>query len=114
MIKDWLDEFKSAWISKDTDRVLDLFTIDVEYWETPYIRLENRDRLKQEWAAVQKQHDIDLDLQVFSSMDDKFSILWKLRYFDASSVEQNWAGTYLIKLDTFGKCSYFYQTGEKR
>ncbi len=114
MIDEWLDEFKSAWISKEIDQVLDLFTNDVEYWETPYRCLENKDQIEQEWAAVQEQHNIDLNLQVFSSADDKFSILWKLRYFDANSVKQNWAGTYLVKLDSFGKCSYFYQTGEKR
>lgn len=114
MINKWLDEFKAAWSSKDIDKVLSLYADDVEYWENPYVRLENKSRIREEWSAILQQSNIDLNLEVYSSADNKYSVIWKLSYMNASSIQQDWAGTYLMTLDLSGKCTYFHQTGETR
>lgn len=114
MINEWLSTFKEAWAVKDIDRVLDLFTDDAEYWETPYQQIQGRSALRHEWSVIQGQRNIRLDLTVFSSVNDRHSVLWRLSYEDEKSEIQNWAGTYLIELNSAGKCRYFHQTGEAR
>lgn len=114
MIDKWLNDFEAAWVSKNIDQVLSLFSADVEYWETPYQRLENIKSLKLEWNAITKQQNIHLNLRVFSSLGNKHTVMWNLSYVNESLLPQEWAGVYLIELDQTGKCSYFYQTGQKR
>lgn len=114
MINEWLDRFKDAWVSKDVERVLSLFTDDVVYWETPYKQLQGKDALREEWNAVLSQQSINLDFEVFSSMEDRHTVVWKLTYVGADNMQQNWSGIYLIELDGSGQCRYFHQTGEKR
>ena len=36
MIDQWLKDFKDSWMAHDIDAVMELFTHDVDYWETPY------------------------------------------------------------------------------
>jgi hypothetical protein len=114
MIHQWLKAFENAWTSKDIDQVLGLFTNDMEYWEAPFQRIENKEALNREWGAIITQNNIHLDLSVFSSVSNKHAVIWKLSYTNEASVLQEWAGTYLIELDAAGKCRYFYQTGEQR
>lgn len=114
MIDEWLNTFRARWIAKDTDGVLDLFTDDVEYWETPYKKIDNKEKLLQEWSVILKQENIELGLEVFSSAGDSHSVLWNLSYENEDPESQNWAGTYLIKLNSAGKCTYFHQTGEAK
>lgn len=112
MIEKWLESFKTKWLEKDIDAVLDLFTPEVEYWETPFRRVNDMEALKNEWTAILGQSDIRLELRLFSAEGEKYTVSWELTYTDAEGELRNWAGVYLIKLDMNGKCTYFYQTGE--
>lgn len=112
MINEWLENFKTNWAAKDIDEVLELFTDDVEYWETPSLLINGKDELRNEWSAITNQNDINLDLKVFSSTGNKHTVLWTLSYVNEESETKRWAGTYLIELNDSGKCSYFHQTGE--
>ncbi len=113
MIENWLETFKQAWLAKDIDTVMSLFSDDVEYWETPFRQVANAEELRNEWSAIHSQSHIELSLSVFGTESGRHSILWKLSYTDANNCPQNWAGTYLLKLNSDGKCTYFFQTGEK-
>lgn len=114
MIKEWITNFKDGWLSLDIDSVLSLFSDDVEYWETPFKRIESKKHLKEEWKAILKQKDINLKLEEIQSTNDFCVVLWYLDYLDESSQRQKWAGTYVIKLNNKGLCIYFHQTGEKK
>lgn len=114
MINEWLKEFKAGWTAKDIDRVIDLFTDDVEYWETPFKKLENKNDVRDEWQAIIMQSEIDINLSVYSSESSRYAVVWSLSYIDSKSVTQNWAGVYLIELNENAKCVYFYQVGERR
>ena len=52
MIDHWLQKFKSGWIEKDVDKVMDLFSNDVEYWENPYKQLAGKDAIRAECVKL--------------------------------------------------------------
>lgn len=111
-IDQWVSRFSACWIEKNIEGVLDLFTEDVEYWETSFKRLASFQEIRDEWQAISGQRDIQLKTELFSSVGDKHVLLWKLDYLTQDGALQHWAGTYLIRLNEQGLCTYFLQTGE--
>ena len=113
-IEKWLDVFKNSWTNKDVPAIVELFSDDIEYWETPYKKLSSVEEVKSEWASIQNQDNIKVETTIFSRSEqqDCFTILWELDYTSNSS-QKEWAGIYLIKLNEQGKCYYFYQIGEQ-
>jgi hypothetical protein len=111
-IDEWLMKFKAGWEQKEIDKVLELFSNNVEYWETPYKKLNSLEELKSEWQAIKDQSDINLSTSIFSSFGNNHAIQWMLDYIDANGTHQSWAGTYLVTLDEKGNCIFFHQTGE--
>jgi hypothetical protein len=110
-ISQWLDAFNNYWLTYNIDFVMDLFTDDVEYWETPFYKLESKEHLKQEWQAILSQKDIKHQTSIFSSTaDNKHAIIWNLSYLKNGILYES-AGTYLIGLNNKGLCNFFYYTG---
>lgn len=112
-IETWLSEFSSAWSNHNVNKVLSLFAQDVEYWETPAKLLSSYDDLVNEWSAINDQKDIAVTTHVYSSFQNKHTVIWSLRYINHEDESCEWAGTYLISLNNSGLCSYFHQAGEK-
>lgn len=100
-------------MNHDIDKILELFADDVEYWETPHKKLSSKDELRKEWEAINKQREIDLSIEMFGQNDGSYSVLWKLNY-NSDEGDQDWAGTYLIKLNDKNLCTYFHHTGERK
>lgn len=113
MIETWLISFTSAWKAKDLDSVLDLFSDDVEYWENPFTILCTKEEIRKEWSVIAKQKNIQLSTEVVLSQDYKYLVKWNLIYTKDEDIS-NWAGVYIISLNTTGKCHYFYQVGERK
>ncbi|MFO7794196.1 MAG: hypothetical protein R6V35_04450 [Candidatus Nanohaloarchaea archaeon] len=42
-INQWIEELREGWITKDIDRVLELFTDNVDYYETPSQKIEDKE-----------------------------------------------------------------------
>jgi ketosteroid isomerase-like protein len=107
-INQWLEAFNTNWSAHNIDAVMDLFTDDVEYWETPHYKLDSKDHLRQEWQAVLTQQDIQLHTEVFnSSQDNRHAVIWQLSYARDGELRES-AGTYLIGLDDNGLCNFFH------
>lgn len=107
-IEEWRDSFEQAWKSQDVESVLDLFTDDVDYYETPSEKLENKEQLREEWQTVKDQQDIEIETEVFSGDGDRFTVKWSLSY-TRSGEENSLKGIYLIKLNSDNKCYEFWQ-----
>ncbi len=107
-IEKWLSKFKHAWIEKDIDRVMALFTDKVEYYETPFLKFEDKKQLRDEWETIQKQEDVNLNFEVFNSEDDRFTIIWSLTYTENGNTCES-KGAYLIELNSENKCYRFAQ-----
>lgn len=108
----WLDDLKKYWLEKDTSSVLTLFADDVEYWETPFSRMNNKEELRKEWEVIKKQKIKELSFDVVSGMDNMFTIKWNLEY-ESEQKLSHWKGLYLVRLNYERKCVYFYQIGER-
>lgn len=113
MINKWLEKFESSWRAKDVATVLELFTDEVEYWETPFKKVNSKSELTEEWSAIQSQENLVVTTTVFNSEGNKHSVIWGITY-DKDGVQQVWSGVYLIELNNEGLCKYFQQIGEKK
>lgn len=113
MMEQWLEKLVDGWKTKDIDQVLSLFSSDVEYWETPYKKLNSITEVQNEWEAIRTQDDIQIETKIIMNQDKTHLVQWKLRYIKEGSLNK-WAGLYIIKLNEVDKCSYFYQVGEEQ
>lgn len=111
-INEWLEKFKEGWLIKNVEEVLSLFSKDVTYYETPFVKVDSYDQLKKEWTAIRDKNDMYLNLKLFSSQENKHTIIWHLRYGMSDNSQRELSGTYLINLNDEGLCTYFHQTGE--
>lgn len=111
-IETWLEKFRENWKAGKVDQVLQLFTEDVDYYETPFLQLEN-DELRAEWRGVKNQQDIVLEFDVFSRENEKFVVQWSLEYVEDGGTN-SLKGIYLIKLDSDNKCYEFWQYCESK
>lgn len=110
-INDWLEKFKDLWINKDLQGVMSLFSDDVTYFETPFLKLNSKKEILNEWHVIISQEDIDFSYSLFSETDSKGAVIWNLSY-KRDGEKFNYKGTYLIELDNQGLCKYFHQTCE--
>ena len=111
-INTWLKNFKDNWQNHNINGVLDLFDKNVIYYETPFTKFNDFDSLAKEWETTNNQNNISLDLEIFSSIKNKHSVIWKLQYTDKENVLKKFSGTYLIKLNNNGKCIFFHHSCE--
>ncbi|QGA80085.1 YybH family protein [Candidatus Nanohalobium constans] len=107
-IRKWLQKFEKSWKSQDVESVLELFTGDVVYYETPTQKLESKDEIREEWEGIESQKDIELDFEVFSADEEKFTVKWSLSYFQ-NGKQRDLNGIYLIGLNKENKCFEFRQ-----
>lgn len=106
-IEKWLEKFRESWKSGDVDNVLNLFAEDVEYHETPFLKLEG-DELRSEWEGVKEHRDIDLDFEVFTEKDGRYTVQWSLSY-KQNGERRRLKGVYLIELNSENRCREFWQ-----
>lgn len=110
-MNDWLEKFKGSWINKDLQGVMSLFSDNVVYFETPFLKLNSKKKILDEWQAIMNQENIDFRYSVFSETDSRGTVIWDLSY-KRNGEQFNYKGTYLIELDNQGLCKYFHQTCE--
>lgn len=113
-IEEWLENFRVAWKTHDIEKVIGLFSDNVEYWETPFVKMASIDALKKEWEYVGSQKNISLRTEVFSAIDNKYSVEWFLTYENKENEVKEFGGVYLIELNEHDKCCYFFHCGESK
>lgn len=113
-IHTWLKKFSKYWKNHKIDKVMKLFSHDVEYFETPFKKLPSITDLMKEWEGIKNQKEIELSFEVFSKKDNKYSVIWNLYYLNTDNVSIHWKGVYLIRLNSKGKCDYFFHCGEQK
>ena len=113
-IEKWLSDFQDAWKNHDIEKVLSLFSSDVEYWENPFLKVSNLEDLRKEWEYIKNQNDIKIESNIFSACNDKFTVRWDLGYKDLRDGSlKKFSGVYLIALNEEDRCNYFFHCGEK-
>ena len=108
MIDNWLEQFKQRWLSKDIDGVMELFSDEVEYWETPFLKFANKQELRDEWEGVRSLEDqqLALDLYVHDAEHHKHVVRFTFSCTHDGEASRS-AGVYLVTLNDAGVCTYF-------
>ena len=106
----WLEDFKKYWLEKNIDYVINLFTDDLIYFETPYKRITDKNTLKNEWKYIENHNIKKLDFEVFLENNEKKVIKFEYIY-ELDWEERKYSWVYLIKIINW-KCNYFYQIWE--
>ena len=52
-IEVWMKKFRERWIAKDIDGFIEIFTDEVDYFETPYQEIEDLEALREEWNRLE-------------------------------------------------------------
>lgn len=112
-IETWMKQFSQEWAQYNIEKVMSLFTQDVEYWESPYEKFENFEEMQDAWEYIKTQRNICFSYDVFSWDAGKYAIEWTLKYEWNSDKKQIWSWIYLIKLNEKNLCYYFKQVWEK-
>lgn len=111
----WIDKFIQWWKNQNIESVLDLFTNNVEYWETPFIKMSNFDELRNEWEYIKNQENIEIKCDIFSNENDKYTIKWELKYLNKiTGINEYFKWVYLLRLNLENKCDYFFHCGESK
>lgn len=110
-IDTWLDELRERWLDHDIAGIVDLFEPNVEYWETPFERIDPEE-LSEAWEETRTQGSIELSFETFASQGDRHAVRWRLAFSGTEGGRERYSGTYLIGLGEHGRCRYFLQTCE--
>ena len=108
-INQWLDELKRAWEQHDIDAAVALFSDDVEYWESPFVRIAPNE-LHNLWQDIRGCIDTNVTCEVYAQQDNKYAVIWSATWSDESGDLKERKGTYLVTLNEKGVCNYFYRT----
>ena len=107
-LQEWLNKFREGWTKKDIDAVLDLFSDDVEYYESQNKKLKNKEEIKEAWKEIAPQKNIKLRLRILAKNNkDKHKVRWELSFFNKRPY--HYKGFYFISLNNESKCNYFLQ-----
>jgi aspartate/methionine/tyrosine aminotransferase len=107
-IEHWLQRFKERWKSHNVDGVMELFAEGVDYYETPFRKLESRQEIRAEWMQVKQQRNIEIDTDVFASQGSKHAVKYALKYTEDGD-RRELRGVYLVTLNEEGECTEIWQ-----
>lgn len=80
MIKNWLDTFKKHWLQKNIDAVLNLFSDNLLYYETPYQKITDKNTLRNEWECVIGHEIVALDFDLYMQEDNRSVVRFRYEY----------------------------------
>ncbi len=109
---EWFNKFGEAWTERDPHKIANLFSKDVEYYESVFDSpCESLDRFMELWNVVpNNQKDIIFKFEVIATKDDLAVANWKVsRTLLPTNQKQMIDGIFVIKLNDEGRCKYFKQ-----
>jgi ketosteroid isomerase-like protein len=117
MFTGWLDAYKDAWETRDSETAADLFTADAAYYETPFeAPARGRDGIRDYWSdATRYQEGVEFSYEVLATTEDAGIARWHCRFTrltSDSAVELD--GIFLVELDADGRCTEFREWWHKR
>ena len=108
----WLDKLKNAWIEKDIDTVLSIFSQTKKYFEDPFSPPGiNANDIKSFWGEIKSQNIIRLEFIPLAIDGNKVIINWYLKCSDAADLQNviELDGIYFILFNEKFECIEFKQ-----
>lgn len=102
-LETWCYNLKQYWINKDIDNIINLFDEYVEYYETPNMKIEGINNIKEMWEEIKGQNTSNIDYKILCESDNKIIANYILK----DTISYNMV--YEIVLNKDNKCIYFKQ-----
>lgn len=99
----WCLKLKENWQLKDVDHIIDLFDEKVEYYETPTIKINTIQEIKQMWEEIGCQNADNIKFNIICQNDECCVVNFILK--DNVSFDM----IYQIKLNDENKCIFLKQ-----
>ena len=97
----WCNDLKKYWLQKDITSILELFDSQVEYYETPFQKIDN---IKEVWEDIETQELTSLEYRIIG-IKENTAIANFIMDDNGEVIDM----IYEIKLNDLGKCDYFKQ-----
>lgn len=108
----WTKEFMDSWKELDYERTLETLSKDVLYYENPLDKpCSNFEEVTNLWNVVaDNQKDVEYTFEILVFNEETCIINWQMtRTMTKANTKQEIDGIFQIKLDNYGKCTYFKQ-----
>lgn len=109
-MNNWLKNFQKNWLCKDIDSIMNLFSENFIYFETPYDKITNKSILQKEWEYILNHNIQLLEFEEYIGVNNKHVIKFQYKY-EVNGEQKSFKWIYLIELEN-NKCKYFYQVWE--
>lgn len=98
----WCTELKENWQEKHVEKIIELFDKDVEYYETPKVKVDTKN-IQPIWEEIKGQNTSDISFDILYENDECCIVNFILK--DKISYDM----IYQIKLNEDNKCIYLKQ-----
>lgn len=108
----WFTDFGNAWAALDYQKAVNLFSKDVEYYESAVDKpCANWDVVLNLWSVVPKnQKNVKFSFELLATTENTSVANWKVvRTLVPSNIKQTIDGIFVVKLNGRGLCNYFKQ-----
>lgn len=106
-LKSWLDSYGQAWMGRDPDAAVALYTDDATYQVTPFDEpLRGRAAIYKYWVGVAKtQERIHFDYEVIAVTAEKGVARWRASFVIVPpGLETKLDGIFVVSLNSDGRC----------
>ena len=103
----WLERFADGWQKRDTDTLVDLFTANGAFWETPFGPPEvGSDAMRRGWEELWPyQRDMHMQAEVLAVEGDTALARWWATYTRLPErVLRELDGVLLLRFNADGRC----------
>lgn len=109
--KNWLEQLKGIWETKNPNAVVDLCAEEFLWFETPFNKpFTTKEGLLEEWKSILDQENISVSYEILGINENVGIAQWKATFVRLPSKEEiTLDGIFKVSLDEQGKCIEFHQ-----
>ncbi|MBI2662871.1 nuclear transport factor 2 family protein [Candidatus Woesearchaeota archaeon] len=109
---DWFKKLGKAWSERDPHQAVNLFSKDVEYYESVFdSSCDSLDKVLELWKVIPtNQKDVTFDFDIIATKNNLAVANWRVtRTLLPMNKKQIIDGIFVIKLNDEGRCNYLKQ-----
>lgn len=99
----WCMELKENWKTKNVKQIMQQFDENIEYYETPIMKVNGIKEIESMWEEIKEQNTRDVEFNIICQDDECCIANFILK--DKISYDM----IYQIKLNEYGKCTFLKQ-----